>query len=186
MTSVLTPAILPAAELAAARLDGDLFAVDEGWVCADEPDRAELRATAVAALLPESASSGRLIMIGLTAAWLHGATDTPPWRHEVCARIGERASVRLPRRFLLRELALTEADECLVGGLRVTTPTRTVFDLARRPAPGDRELFAIDSLVRAFAIRPGNLADSIRERAPGARLAVERIREVSAQPPLTR
>jgi hypothetical protein len=68
----------------------------------------------------------------------------------------------------------------------VTTPTRTVFDLARRPAPGNRELFAIDSLVRAFAIRPENLADSIRERAPGARLAVERIREVSAQPPLTR
>jgi hypothetical protein len=183
---VLTRGTLPTAELAALRLDGELFAVDEGWICADEPDRSELRSSAVAALLPASESTGRLIMMGLTAAWLHGAADAPPFRHEVCARSQERARLQLPRRFLLRELAMTDADECQVGFLRVTTPVRTVFDLARRDSPGNAERFAIDSLVRMFGIGPADVAGGIRNRLPGARLAVERIREVGAQPPLTR
>ncbi|SFN87687.1 type IV toxin-antitoxin system AbiEi family antitoxin [Mycetocola miduiensis] len=183
---VLTPGTLPNAELAAARLDGELFAVDEGWVCADEPDRPELRASAVAALLPASESTRRLIMMGLTAAWLHGGTDAPPPCHEVCTRLEERAALRLPRRFLFRELSLTEADECLVGSLRVTTPVRTVFDLARRASAREADRYAIDSLVRVFGIGPDDVARSIRSRLPGAGLAVDRIALAAAQPPLTR
>jgi hypothetical protein len=186
MPPVLTPGTLPHAELAAARLDGELFAIDEGWICADEPERAELRATAVAALLPTSTGIDRLVMMGLTAAWLHGATDAPPWRHEVCARVDERATLRLPRRFLLRELALIDGDECRVGVLRVTTPVRTVFDLARRTSPGDTERRAVEALVRQFGIRPADVADGIRTRLPGARLAVTRIVEAETQPPSTR
>lgn len=184
--AVLTPGTLPPAELAAARLDGELFAVDESWVCADEPDGVELRATALAALLPPSASTSRLIMMGLTAAWLHGATDAPPFCHEVCARPQERAALRLPRRFVLRERAMTDADECRVGCLRVTTPVRTVFDLARLNAPGAAERFAIDTLVLMFGIRPDHVAGGIR--LPGGWLALERVEAVydANQPPLTR
>ncbi|MET0933567.1 MAG: type IV toxin-antitoxin system AbiEi family antitoxin [Mycetocola sp.] len=177
--TVLTPATLPPAELTAARLDGELFAVDEGWVCADEPDRSEVRVAALAALLPVSGSVGRLVMMGLTAAWLYGATDAPPARHEVCSRIDERASPPLPRRFLVRERALADADECAVGCLRVTTPARTAFDLARLTPPGVAEWAAIDALVRTHGIRPADLADGIR--LPGGRLALERIEAVRAQ-----
>lgn len=176
---VLTPGTLPGAELAAAKLDGELFAVDEGWICADEPERIELRATAVASLLPASVGTGRLIMMGMTAAWLHGGTDAPPCNHEVCSRFENRATLRLPRRFQLRELVLSDADECLVGSLRVTTPARTVFDLARRASAGTAERSAMAALVRAYAIRPDDVADGIR--LPGGRLAAERIAAVRAQ-----
>ncbi|WP_354496094.1 type IV toxin-antitoxin system AbiEi family antitoxin [Mycetocola sp. 2940] len=176
---VLTSGTLPPAELAAARLDGELFAVDESWVCADEPDRFELRTTALAALLPPSASTSRLIMMGLTAAWLHGATDAPPFCHEVCVRLQERAALRLPRRFLLRELAMKDADECRMGCIRVTTPVRTVFDLARRDRPGAAERFAIDALMLMFGIRPDDVASGIR--LPGRRAAVERIAAIHVE-----
>ena len=39
---------LPLAELCAARIDGDLFAIDEGWAPIDEPDLPSLRAAVVA------------------------------------------------------------------------------------------------------------------------------------------
>jgi hypothetical protein len=122
----------------------------------------------------------------LTAAWLHGATDAPPFRHEVCARLQARAALRLPRRFLLRELAMTEADECQVGCLRVTSPVRTVFDLARRASPENADRVAIDALVRMFGIRSDDVAGGIRGRLPGAGLAVQRIASVAARSRLSR
>jgi hypothetical protein len=171
--AVLTPGTLPLAELAAARLDGELFAVDEVWICADEPDGRELRAAALAALLPTSGATAHLVMMGLTAAWLHGAIDAPPWRHEVCMRLVERARLHLPRRFMLHERSLAGADECRVGPLRVTTPVRTAFDLARRGALADTERAAFDALVSAYGIRPDDLADGVR--LPGGRLAMQRV-----------
>ena len=185
MPTVLTTTTLPRAELAAARLDGELFALDEAWICADEPDRGDARAAAVAALLPPAGSTERLVMMGLTAAWLHGATDAPPWRHEVCVRLGDRSRLRLPRRVLLRELSMTDADECRVGCLRVTTPARTAFDLARLPFPSVAEAGAMETLVRLHGIGPADVADGIREHLPGGRLALERIGALG-QPPLTR
>lgn len=184
--AVLTAGTLPPAELAAARLDGELFPVDESWVCADEPDRAELRAAALGALLPRSHASARLVMMGLTAAWLHGATNAPPWQHEVCARSGERASLWLPPRFTLRELSVADDDECRIGGLRVTTPVRTAFDLGRREALSDADLTALRELVRRHRIAPADAAGGGRTSLRGARRSFERIAEFVAQPPLTR
>lgn len=186
ITPVLTAALLPAAELSAARLDGELFAVDESWVCADEPDRPELRARALAALLPRSAAAGRLVMMGLTAAWLHGATDAPPWRHEVCSRHEARASLRLPQRFLLHELSVDDAEECRIGGLRVTTPARTAFDVGRREPYGAAEAAALTALVARYGIRPESATGGIRGSLPGARRAHDRVAAVACQPPLTR
>lgn len=175
--AVLTPHILPPAELTAARLDGELFAVDEGWVCADEPDRSDLRASALASLLPGAEGCGRLVMMGLTAVWLHGVTDAPPGHHDVCVRLDDRVTLRLPRRFRLHEFALAASDECRVGSLRVTTPARTAFDLARVTRPSPAEWEALDALVLRHGICAADLADGIR--LPGGRLAVGRIAALS-------
>ncbi|MBG6238118.1 hypothetical protein IWX78_001073 [Mycetocola sp. CAN_C7] len=180
--SVLTTDILPRAELSAACLDGELFAVDEAWTCADEPDRPELRAQVLASLLPRSAPAERLVMMGLTAAWLLGATDAPPRRHELCSRTTERVNLRLPPRFVIRELRIAGNEECVVGTLRVTTPVRTAFDLARSPMPTATELLALHRLVARFGIEP---ADETWSSLPGARRALGRI-AAAGQPPLTR
>ena len=184
--SVLTSALLPQAELSAARLDGELFAVDESWVCVDEPDRADLRAQSLAVLLPSSIAATRLVMMGLTAAWLHGATDAPPWRHEVCSRSDERATLRLPPRFVLRELCVDAADECRIGGLRVTTPSRTAFDIGRREQADDADLAALQALLHRYRIRPDDAAGGARASLPGARRSYKRLADSLGQPPLTR
>ena len=184
--AVLTPGTLPPAELAAARLDGELFAVDESWVCADEPDGPGLRAAALSALLPRSVTVARFVMMGLTAAWLHGATDAPPWQHEICSRRDERARLWLPPRFMLRELSVVEGDECRIGGLRVTTPSRTAFDLGRREALSESDLAALRGLVRGFRIRPADAAGGSRAMLPGAQRSFDRIAACGDQPPLTR
>ena len=183
---LLTSVVLPRAELSAARLDGELFPVDDGWVCADEPDSPELRARALGALLPRSVASGRLVMIGLTAAWLHGATDAPPPRHEVCSRSDERAGVRLPHRFVLRELSLADEEECRIGPLRVTTPARTAFDIGRREPLGQRDLLVLQALVLRYRIVPSDLVGVRATPLPGRRRSLDLIAAVAAQPPLTR
>ena len=43
---------LPIAELCAARLDGELFAIDDGWAPVDEPDLPAFRAAVVALRVP--------------------------------------------------------------------------------------------------------------------------------------
>ncbi|GHD39791.1 hypothetical protein [Mycetocola manganoxydans] len=181
---VMAPGILPLAELSAARLDGDLFAVDECWVCADEPDGSEIRAEALSRLLPPS--SDRLIVMGISAAWLHAATDVPPPRHEACSRLGERSTPMLTRRFVLRELLLADADVERIGPVRVTTPVRTAFDLARRTTLSAPELRALATLVGDHGVCPADATDGIRATLPGARLAIERIAALWNQPPLTR
>lgn len=184
--SLLTPRVLPRAELSAARLDGELFPVDDGWVCADEPDSPELRARALGASLPRSVAAGRLVMIGLTAAWLHGATDAPPSRHEVCSRSDERAGVRLPHRFMLRELSLADEEECRIGPLRVTTPERTAFDIGRREPAGRNDLLALQALVFRYRIRVSDLTGVGAAPLPGKRRSLDLIAAAAAQPPLTR
>ena len=124
--------VLPVAELCAASRDGDLMRIDDGFVCVDEPDRAELRAELLALELPRVPAARHLIVMGWSAAWVFGALDHPPWQLEVCVRADERASLWLPPRFRLRELRLTDPDEIRVAGLRVTTPARTLRELAGR------------------------------------------------------
>ncbi|GGE88389.1 hypothetical protein GCM10011313_08830 [Mycetocola zhadangensis] len=104
------------------------------FILVDEPDRADLRASALRTALPDVRAAEHLVAIGWTAAWIHGALDSAPWQHEMCVRADERASVRLAPRFVQRELRLRDYDEVLIAGLRVTTPRRTLHDLTRRSA----------------------------------------------------
>lgn len=144
LPSVLSTGFLPVAELYAAARDGDLVKFDDVFICVDEPDRRELRASTLASELPRLPAARHLVAIGWSAAWIYGAIDDPPWQHEVCVRADERATLRLPPRFHSRELRLADSDETRIAGLRVTTPARTVRDLElkRTDSPGSRDAIA--------------------------------------------
>lgn len=126
LPSVLSRLDLPEAELHAARLDGELFAVDECFAPVDEIAESHGRGRALAMLLPP-----RLIAEQRTAAWVLGAQHDAPVQHELCADSAARyRCLGLPR-LTVREVVLDDGDTLLRGGIRVTTPLRTAIDLAR-------------------------------------------------------
>jgi hypothetical protein len=117
---------LSLAELTAARLDGDVVELGDAYIPADAVETRALRAGSLAALLGDT-----LAATHLTAAWVHGALPSPPARHTVQRAVARRLH-RMPSRHLVyRDLAVDPADLALIGGVRVTTPLRTLIDLAR-------------------------------------------------------
>lgn len=94
----------------------------------DLSDCAALRIASAAQILPPGA-----VISGWTAAWMHGVdvrrsvTILP----EVTLR--RETGVSLRQGVALRHALLPPADVDWIGGIPVTTPLRTAFDLARRP-----------------------------------------------------
>lgn len=183
--AVLSEHDLPAAELRAAELDGELFALDGCWVPIDEPDRAAQRAGALAALLPP-----RVIVERRSAAWVWGLLDSPPSPHELCTAIGARVRTG-PGWPPAREVVIDDDETVVLGGIRVTTPARTVVDLARFSEPFDEQL-----VQRLLSLGRLTVADCVeamerRRNLPGKRVALERLAALAAplpddQPELTR
>jgi hypothetical protein len=117
---------LSEAELCAARLDGHVVEVGDAYAPADTVETAALRAASLRPILGVT-----LAATHLTAAWVHGATLAPPARHTV-----QRASPRRPHssfdtRLQYRDLQVPDDDLVRMGGVLVTTPERTLADLAR-------------------------------------------------------
>ncbi|NQX10517.1 hypothetical protein HQQ80_02635 [Microbacteriaceae bacterium VKM Ac-2855] len=185
LPTVLSPAHLPLAELSAARLDGELFPLDECFSFSDLPVGSRERAQALAAVVPR-----RAVVERLSAAWLHEATDEPPAVHTIAHDVRERAVASFSTRFTVREIVLVPGDVETIGGCRVTTAIRTLADLARTRTEWTAEDVEITCRLAQAAhadvdacVR--HLADSTR--LPGKRLAIERIRDaLDAQPALTR
>src|SRR4051794_6644493 len=97
------------------------------YVDATAPDTLELRAEAIGLVLPADAVVGKT-----AAAWIHGADvrDRRCAEVEVIAQRGDqirRAGIAATSALLAPE------DVTEVFGIPVTTPTRTAYDLARRP-----------------------------------------------------
>lgn len=126
LSAVLTAADLPLAELCAARLDGELYCVDDAFSPVDSPEGPTERAASVAHYC-----QGRLIAEQNTAAWIWGARPIPPRYHELCASLGARARPAYPLRTLVREVVIDAWEIVTLGGVPVTTPLRTIVDLAR-------------------------------------------------------
>lgn len=125
---------LSAAELAAARLDGDLVELGEGYMPADAVETRELRAASLAPLVGHTRAATHL-----SAAWVHGARDTPPARHAVQRAVARRLTPPLDARVRYSDVRLGAADIDLINGVAVTTPTRTLADLARSRDASHRE-----------------------------------------------
>jgi len=118
--------LLSETELIAASLDGHLVRLGEGFVPADTVETAALRAASIGPFLGDDAAATHA-----SAAWILGACDEPPVRHSIQRCVAHRTRQRLDHRYRYRDPRVEDADLLRLGGLAVTTPTRTAADLAR-------------------------------------------------------
>lgn len=156
-------------ELSAARLDGLLMEVGEGYMPADMPEGPAARATAISGFV-----TAGLAASGPTAAWVHGAGDAAPVRHHL-----HRASVRRVRapsgsRIVFHDRALPPEDVVLVAGVPVTTPLRTLLDLVLGTARHPAHAVWAEALAHVSPELVTSAAEvlRIRERTPGRRGAL--------------
>ncbi len=175
---VLFPGDLPLAELAAARLDGEVFRIGLGYGAMDELDDTALRAASLAPLLGD-----RVIAEGRTAAWLWGAVEREPEPVEVCVPARERVRPHSPVPLRVREVVLSPADVVRLAGVAVTTPLRTAMDLVRLPPDfGPTERAAVRALRERGGWEPGELVAALarRHRVPHVARALARAQELDA------
>lgn len=118
---------------------------------------ARLRASA-AWLASDSTSMGGVTLCGLSAAAVLGTK----WLDPAAPAEIIRADRHAPPGIVVRSWTLAPGDICQVGGMRVTTPARTAFDIGRhhlQPVP------VIDALMQATGVRAADvlrLADAHR------------------------
>jgi hypothetical protein len=175
LAPVLHVGDLPLAELHAARLDGELVALDEAFAPIDQADDALARARSLARACPP-----RLVAEQRTAAWIWGAIVDPPARHQLCSSASARARPPAPLRCIVREVVIDTDETVVLAGLRVTTPLRTVTDLARFSAAfGDEEARIVRALLAtgALALDDCRAALERRRNLPAKRLAWQRLRD---------
>ncbi len=142
---------LSPAELSAARLDGHLVELGDAYIPADAVETAALRAGSLRDLLSDT-----LAATHVSAAWVHGAVSEPPARHTVQRAVERRLHHVIGRRLLYRDRPVAAADLQRLGGVWVTTPARTLADLAR--VPDDEHAEAARRLADAV---PGLVAEAI-------------------------
>lgn len=184
LPAVLGTRDLPLPELCAARLDGELFALGDGWCPVDEPDLPSLRAAAVAPQRP-----GPLIVERRSAAWVHGALAAPPAVSEYCIRYADRSTARIDLGCVVREVVIDDAEVTVIGGVRCTTPLRTAFDLLRDVHSSDDDAAVIvGALIDAGHGLGARLRDRIESahRLPHKARALARLDAALRQPSLTR
>ncbi|HEY5229394.1 MAG TPA: type IV toxin-antitoxin system AbiEi family antitoxin [Galbitalea sp.] len=178
LSSVLSRADFPYPELTALVLDGEAFRVDDCVAPVDQIPGPLLRAAALAAELP-----ARLIAEQHSAAWIWGALDTPPARHEVCADITARIRPAPDSRLSVREVVVLHEDVTAFGGLTVTTPMRTAIDLTRFVvAWNDEEQRVVRELL---ILGECSILDCARvmnrkRNLPNKKIALERLAAVEA------
>ncbi|ALS58026.1 type IV toxin-antitoxin system AbiEi family antitoxin [Rathayibacter toxicus] len=145
LPSVLLPGEFSVAELCAARLDGQVVPLDEGFLISDLPLGPTERAASLVALLPSGTVADRT-----SAAWVHGALEFPPRIHS--ASIDRRRRLHPPQlvRVRFHEVRLTDADITVLGNCAVTTPERTLIDLAR--TAGDNALLRMLAMTTTTSL----------------------------------
>ena len=166
-------------ELAAARLDGTVVEVGEGYIPADLIEGPDVRAASLVSLLPRDTA-----IAGPSAAWVHGAGDRPPARLHVRRAVDRRVRLQSGSRLVFHDTAVPASDLVSLDGVAVTAPARTMTDLALGL---HRDPTLLDWTRGLAAAVPGTVDDAIvrlasSSRVPGARRALstlERLRDLA-------
>lgn len=168
---VLADDDLSAAELQAARLDGEVYGLAGAYCLIDELEAPRHRARAVL-----GSRSTRLIAELGTAAWIWGAGGQPS-RWEFAVTPDARAHVPPGHRIVVREIVYDPGDVASLDGCRVTSPLRTVLDLARGDEPFDP--VPVARLAAAAGLRLDDCLESLEKRAgiPLKQRVRERLRQ---------
>jgi hypothetical protein len=131
LSPVLADADLSPVELQAARLDGEVYDLAGAYCLIGELEAPRHRARALL-----GARSPRLIAELGTAAWIWGAAAHPdPLAFAVTP--DARARLGPAHRIAVREIVYEPGDVTSLDGCQVTTPLRTILDLARSEQPFD-------------------------------------------------
>ena len=170
---VLSSTDLPLAELLAARLDGELFRVDDCFCPVDEVEQPSHRARALGAGM-----SDRLIAEQRSAAWVWGALERPPQPHQLCSAMGARVRPPGAGWVTSREVVIEPWEIVTLAGVLVTTPLRTAVDLARSSLSfGEPEARMVRWLMvhHDFTVRDCLDDMSRRRNLPNKRQATDRL-----------
>lgn len=158
LSPVLANADLSPAELQASRLDGEVYALAGAYCLVDELEAPRHRARAVLA-----GRSTRLIAELGTAAWVWGAALSPQ-RLEFAVSPDARVRGNPAEPVTIREIVHVAGDVTHLDGLPVTTPLRTIIDLARR-GDSDESADSVEPdvvvVARLAAIAGLSLADCL-------------------------
>jgi hypothetical protein len=172
LSPVLAADDLSPAELQAARLDGEVYDLAGAYCLLGELETPVHRARAVLA-----GRSDRLIAELGTAAWIWGAVDaldrlefavTPDAR----ARLGPAPNVRV------REIVYEPGDLAAVGEYQVTTPLRTIIDLARSEEAFDPTIVNRLATIGGTPVRECLVSLEGRAGIPSKARAVENLRRM--------
>lgn len=156
---------LSVAELSAARLDGDLVEIGEGYMPADAVESTATRAASL-----RSICGSRLVVGSWSAAWVYGALPEPPSRHSVMRGAAHRVGNLIDRRAIFHDVGVEDRDVSDVEGVLVTSPLRTVIDVARRirdPEHRERATSVVGAMIGAGLVDP---REAISRIGSGARL----------------
>ncbi|WP_119697908.1 hypothetical protein [Microbacterium halotolerans] len=111
-------------ELCAARLDGDVFELGGGYMPADAVDAPALRAATLREVFGRD-----LVAVGMSAAWVHGATDSEPIVH-VAQPLNAHRDPRREPGLRVRDRPAAPGDAIGVDDIAVLTRACTLADLA--------------------------------------------------------
>lgn len=165
---------LPAPELQAGVLDGELVQLGSAYCPIDTFIGARHRAAAIASEIPAQSIAERH-----TAAWVYGALDRQPRRLQLCVHIHSKVRPLSSARFQFREVVLDADEVVTMGGLSVTSPLRTAVDIARIEesfsASTAQLVRDLASLGQGFNLEDCTRVLNRRRNLPHKKLALQRL-----------
>ncbi|MDF2507079.1 MAG: hypothetical protein K0Q52_938 [Microbacterium sp.] len=165
-------------ELSAARIDGHVVEVGDAYIPADLLEGPDVRASSVAALIrPGTAACNQ------TAAWIHGAGDLPPAVHHIKRCVDRRIRPVTSSRVVFHDTVILAADVRITGGVAVSSPARTMLDLATTLHRDPRVLPWMDLLAMACPETPEAAMVALQDlrRVPGSRMGSAALQRLAVR-----
>ncbi|WP_423924162.1 hypothetical protein ACPEEZ_07675 [Frigoribacterium sp. 2-23] len=146
LPSLLTSDDLPEPELRAALLDGEVYELGDCYSSIADLDLPWRRASSL-----RSALGQQLIGYRATAAWCWGFGGPAPARLEGCVSLRARGR-SMPGRVAVSEVLIDDDESVALGEVRVTSPARTMADIARLSDWNDADRAAVLYLASEYGV----------------------------------